>query len=59
MRKPGNIKEMNLDLYIDVLKDRLANEEKGYIRKYIRGKLKVVGNDNGKIKKESRRGTAG
>jgi hypothetical protein len=61
MRKPGRIKEMNLDLYLEVLQDRLANEEKGFLRKYIRAKIKMVRNSNGKssVKKENRRGTTG
>ena len=39
MQKIGRIRKMSISPYLDYLKDRLQNEEKGYVRKYIRSKL--------------------
>ena len=42
MNKIGTIRKMTLAPYIDYLTDRLKHEEKGYVRRYIRGKIRHV-----------------
>jgi hypothetical protein len=39
VKKMSN-KPLSLSIYLDYLKERLADENKGHLRKYIRSKLK-------------------
>jgi hypothetical protein len=41
MQKIGKIRKMSMKPYVDILTERLRDENKGYIRKYIRAKLKL------------------
>jgi hypothetical protein len=54
MRKPGRIdKPLTMEPYLSVLRERLADESKGHVRKYLRAKIRMLTAENQPRKKHS------
>jgi hypothetical protein len=43
MQRIGTIRPLNIEPYLSYLRERLQDESKGHVRKYIRSKIKRLG----------------
>ena len=52
IRKPGKIgnKPLGIEVYTDYLAERLKDENKGVVRKYIRAKIRMLSNKPARVR---------